>query len=181
MASIVRVGQSKFVTTQIDEDSNERIMNCIQTLSELDDQDHRPAFKEVFLDDTRKAFEKMLNAQEVRFTSWCFEGWQCNSSDTCWFIETHSRKEGGRKQESCRYASWRFAYVPSILKEGSRWHDWCTYGSLFFPRAFIERFIRPVWWGCRTRDWCYGNAGGFHVQPESYYPIDGYVANLIFI
>jgi len=69
MASIVRVGQSKFVTTQIDEDSNERIMNCIQTLSELDDQDHRPVFKEVFLDDTRKAFEKMLNAQEVRFTS----------------------------------------------------------------------------------------------------------------
>jgi len=74
MASIVRVGQSKFVTTQIDEDSNERIMNCIQTLSELDVQDHRPVFKEVFLDDTRKAFEKMLNAQEVRFTSWCFEG-----------------------------------------------------------------------------------------------------------
>lgn len=49
-------------------------MNCIQTLSELDVQDHRPVFKEVFLDDTRKAFEKMLNAQEVRFTNWCFEG-----------------------------------------------------------------------------------------------------------
>lgn len=129
MASIIRVGQSKFVTTQIDEDSNERIMNCIQTLSELDVQDHRPVFKEVFLDDTRKAFEKMLNAQEVRFTNWCFEGWQCNSFDTYWFIETRSRKEGGRKQESCRYASWRLAYVPSIFKEDSRWHDWCTYGS----------------------------------------------------
>ncbi|KAK0467332.1 coatomer protein [Desarmillaria tabescens] len=35
MTSIIRVGQSKFVTVQIDEDSNERIMNCIQTLSEL--------------------------------------------------------------------------------------------------------------------------------------------------
>lgn len=65
MASIVRVGQSRFVTTQIDEDSNERIMNCIQTLSELGVEEHRSILKEVFLDDTRKAFERMLSAQEV--------------------------------------------------------------------------------------------------------------------
>ena len=65
MASIVRVGQSGFVTTQIDEDSSERIMNCIQTLSELGVEEHRPILKEVFLDDTRKAFERMLSAQEV--------------------------------------------------------------------------------------------------------------------
>jgi vesicle coat complex subunit len=36
MTSIIRVGQSKFVTAQIDEDSNERIMNYIQTLTELE-------------------------------------------------------------------------------------------------------------------------------------------------
>ncbi|KAG0702556.1 coatomer beta C-terminal region-domain-containing protein [Suillus ampliporus] len=33
MTSIIRVGQSKFVTVPIDEDSNERILNCIQTLT----------------------------------------------------------------------------------------------------------------------------------------------------
>ncbi|PPQ71431.1 hypothetical protein CVT24_011939 [Panaeolus cyanescens] len=63
MASIIRVGQSKFVTVPIDEDSSERIMNCIQTLSELETQ---PAVHEVFLDDTKKAFTKMLGAQEKR-------------------------------------------------------------------------------------------------------------------
>ncbi|KAJ3571546.1 hypothetical protein NP233_g3685 [Leucocoprinus birnbaumii] len=66
MTSVIRVGQSKFVTIQIDEDSNERIMNCIQTLSELDVEEQRPVLKEVFLDDTKKAFEKMLGAQEKR-------------------------------------------------------------------------------------------------------------------
>jgi coatomer subunit beta len=66
MTSIIRVGQSKFVTIQIDEDSNERIMNCIQTLSELNVPEQKDVLKEVFLDDTRKAFEKMLGAQEVR-------------------------------------------------------------------------------------------------------------------
>ena len=49
---------------QIDEDSNERIMNCIQTLSELEAQ---TAVHEVFLEDTKMAFSKMLGAQEVCF------------------------------------------------------------------------------------------------------------------
>jgi len=64
MTSIIRVGQSKFVTMQIDEDSNERIMNCIQTLSELEEQ---PAVKEIFLSGTKTAYSKMLGAQEVRW------------------------------------------------------------------------------------------------------------------
>lgn len=63
MASIIRVGQSKFVTVQIDEDSNERIMNCIQTLSELKE---KPAVHEMFLEDTKAAYSKMIAAQEVR-------------------------------------------------------------------------------------------------------------------
>ncbi|KDR85943.1 hypothetical protein GALMADRAFT_132560 [Galerina marginata CBS 339.88] len=63
MTSIIRVGQSKFVTVQIDEDSNERIMNCIQTLSELESQ---PAVHEMFLEDTKTAYTKMLGAQEKR-------------------------------------------------------------------------------------------------------------------
>jgi coatomer subunit beta len=62
MTSIIRVGQSKFATVQIDEDSTERIMNCIQTLSELVTQ---PAVNKIFLEDTKTAFSKMLVAQEV--------------------------------------------------------------------------------------------------------------------
>ncbi|KAH6911094.1 coatomer beta subunit [Coprinopsis sp. MPI-PUGE-AT-0042] len=63
MASVVRVGQSKFVTVQIDEDSNERIMNCIQTLSELNTSTD---VHEAFIEDTKSAFTKMLGAQEKR-------------------------------------------------------------------------------------------------------------------
>ncbi|KAF8636776.1 hypothetical protein AX16_010977 [Volvariella volvacea WC 439] len=63
MTSIIRVGQSKFVTVPIDEDSNERIMNCIQTLSELETQ---PVVHEIFLNDTKAAYSKMLGAQEKR-------------------------------------------------------------------------------------------------------------------
>jgi coatomer subunit beta len=61
MASVIRVGQSKFVTVQIDEDSNERILNCIQTLSELETE---PAVQEVFLHDTKLAYSNMLHAHE---------------------------------------------------------------------------------------------------------------------
>ncbi|ESK83897.1 coatomer subunit beta [Moniliophthora roreri MCA 2997] len=63
MTSIIRVGQSRFVTIPIDEDSNERIMNCLQTLSELQEVQ---VVHEIFLDDTKKAFERMLTAQEKR-------------------------------------------------------------------------------------------------------------------
>jgi len=62
MTSIIRVGQSKFVTAQIDEDSNERILNCIQTLSELE---QLPSVQHIFLEDTKAAYSKMLVAQEV--------------------------------------------------------------------------------------------------------------------
>jgi coatomer subunit beta len=65
MTSIIRVGQSKFVTVNIDEDSLERIMNCIQTLSELEVKVEK-AVHEIFLQDGRKAFGRMLSAQEKR-------------------------------------------------------------------------------------------------------------------
>ncbi|KAL1724291.1 adaptin N terminal region-domain-containing protein [Schizophyllum commune] len=63
MASVIRVGQSKFVTVQIDEDSNERIMQCIQTLSELEDE---KAVHDIFLRDSQTAYARMLGAQEKR-------------------------------------------------------------------------------------------------------------------
>ncbi|TRM64190.1 adaptin N terminal region-domain-containing protein [Schizophyllum amplum] len=63
MASVIRVGQSKLVTVQIDEDSNERIMQCIQTLSELEDE---KAVHDIFLRDSQTAYTRMLGAQEKR-------------------------------------------------------------------------------------------------------------------
>ncbi|KAA1471444.1 coatomer beta subunit [Dentipellis sp. KUC8613] len=63
MTSIIRVGQSKFVTVPIDEDSSERILNCIQTLSELEE---KPVVHEVFLKDTKAAYSKMVAAQEKK-------------------------------------------------------------------------------------------------------------------
>ena len=62
MTSTIRVGQSKFATAPIDEDSSERILNCIQTLSELD---VKPAVHGIFLSDTKAAYSKMVAAQEV--------------------------------------------------------------------------------------------------------------------
>ncbi|KAK7473293.1 coatomer subunit beta [Stygiomarasmius scandens] len=74
MTSIIRVGQAKSPVApgtplvQIDEDSVERIMNCISTLSELStaDEEVEEVVKEIFLKDTRKAFERMVGAQEKR-------------------------------------------------------------------------------------------------------------------
>jgi vesicle coat complex subunit len=62
MVSIIRAGQSNFVSVPIDEDSNERIMNCIQTLSELE---QKGIIHDIFLRDTQAAYTKMLGAKEV--------------------------------------------------------------------------------------------------------------------
>lgn len=62
MTSIVRVGQSQFAAIPIDEDSQERIMNCVETLAKL--QASKP-MKEIFLHDTKAAYTKMVSAEEV--------------------------------------------------------------------------------------------------------------------
>jgi vesicle coat complex subunit len=62
MTSTIRVGQSKFSSTAIDEDSNERILNCIQTLSDLEVM---PVVHSIFLSDTKAAYSNMVAAQEV--------------------------------------------------------------------------------------------------------------------
>lgn len=64
MTSVIRIGQSKFVTIPIDEDSQERIMNCLQTLSALQ---LKQETEEIFLKDTKAAYSKMIHAQEVNF------------------------------------------------------------------------------------------------------------------
>jgi coatomer subunit beta len=62
MTSIIRVGQSKFVSVTIDEDSSDRILQCIQTLSELGGN---KAVKEIFMVDTKTAYAQMLRNEEV--------------------------------------------------------------------------------------------------------------------
>jgi coatomer subunit beta len=63
MTSIVRVGQSKFVAVPIDEDSQERIMNCVETLAELLSS---KTLHKVFLEDTKAAYAKMVAAEEKK-------------------------------------------------------------------------------------------------------------------
>lgn len=66
LTSVIRVCQSKFVMVPIDKDFNERILNCILTLSELEE---KPAAHEIFLRDKKAAYNKILAAQEVRIES----------------------------------------------------------------------------------------------------------------
>ncbi|ORY34789.1 putative ER to Golgi transport-related protein [Naematelia encephala] len=63
MTSVIRVGQSKFVAVAIDEDSQERIMNCIETLAQLASS---TVMNEVFLKDSKKAFSNMVATEEKK-------------------------------------------------------------------------------------------------------------------
>ena len=72
MTSTIRVGQSKFVSVPIDEDSQERIFNCIRMLSEMSKS---KSINEIFLMDTKAAYAKMVATEEVRPT--CRRGGVC--------------------------------------------------------------------------------------------------------
>lgn len=63
MISIVRVGQSQFVKAPIDEDTVDRIMSCVRSLSEFTQHKN---LETVFLDDTRKAFRAMVQVEEKK-------------------------------------------------------------------------------------------------------------------
>ncbi|KAK5147708.1 coatomer subunit beta [Rachicladosporium monterosium] len=61
MISIIRAGQSQFVKLPIDEDSVDRIMSCVRSLSEFA---QRKELEKAFLDDTRRAFRDMVQVEE---------------------------------------------------------------------------------------------------------------------
>lgn len=63
MISILRVGQSQFVKAPIDEDSVDRIMSCVRSLAEFSG---KRELESVWLDDTRKAFRAMVQADEKK-------------------------------------------------------------------------------------------------------------------
>lgn len=62
MTSIIRVGQSQFVTHQIDEDSYDRIM---QDLRVVGSREHNQTVDKIYLEDSRKAFARQIKAEEV--------------------------------------------------------------------------------------------------------------------
>jgi coatomer subunit beta len=66
MISIIRVGQSPFVKALIDEDSVDRIMSCVRSLAEFE---AKKDIEQVFLEDTRKAFRAMVQAEEKKRTA----------------------------------------------------------------------------------------------------------------
>ncbi|KAH8697348.1 putative coatomer subunit beta [Talaromyces proteolyticus] len=61
MISIIRVGQSQFVKAPIDEDSVDRIMTCVRSLTEFSE---RKELETTFLEDTRKAFRTIVQTEE---------------------------------------------------------------------------------------------------------------------
>jgi coatomer subunit beta len=78
MTSVIRVGQSKFSAVPIDEDSQERIMNCIETLAQLQGS---KVMNEVFLEDTKAAYTRMVATEEVglRADAVTSSGWRDGS------------------------------------------------------------------------------------------------------
>lgn len=61
MSSIIRVGQSQFVKTRIDEDSTDRIMSCFRALAEFK---QIKDIEDVFLSETKSAYTTMLVAED---------------------------------------------------------------------------------------------------------------------
>lgn len=66
MISVIRVGQSPFSKAPIDEDSIDRIMSCVRSLAEFET---KKEIETVFLEDTRKAFRAMVQAEEKKRTA----------------------------------------------------------------------------------------------------------------
>ncbi|WFC98855.1 coatomer subunit beta [Malassezia yamatoensis] len=70
IVSIIRVGQSKYVATQIDEDSEERLMSCLKILGQSTlSHDEAIAAADVFLRDTRDAFAQLLEHERKKNAS----------------------------------------------------------------------------------------------------------------
>ncbi|GAA5840616.1 hypothetical protein JCM11251_004168 [Rhodosporidiobolus azoricus] len=69
MTSIIRVGQSHFASVPIDEDAQERILACLQSLAELDSPsatDRSQVIEDIFLRDTQAAYAKMVQHEEKK-------------------------------------------------------------------------------------------------------------------
>ncbi|KAJ1852776.1 coatomer subunit beta [Coemansia sp. RSA 1822] len=64
MAGIIRIGQSSFVATPIDEDSYDRVLACIRALEYMDED--ADVLTEAFIDDTQSAFARLVKGEVKR-------------------------------------------------------------------------------------------------------------------
>lgn len=63
LVSILRVGESTYVTKKIDEDSADRIFSCIRFLT---DEDDHALIEQGFLEDTRDAFRSQVETEQKK-------------------------------------------------------------------------------------------------------------------
>lgn len=67
MTSLIRVGQSQFVSAPIDEDSQERISTCLQSLAAFQPKSAEEGeIRDMFLKDTQQAYSKMVAQEEKK-------------------------------------------------------------------------------------------------------------------
>ncbi|KAJ1738781.1 coatomer subunit beta [Coemansia sp. RSA 1086] len=64
MTGIIRIGQSSFVTTPIDEDSYDRVLACIRALEYMDED--AEVLTEAFISDSQNAFSRMVKGESKR-------------------------------------------------------------------------------------------------------------------
>ncbi|KAJ2611652.1 coatomer subunit beta [Coemansia sp. RSA 1365] len=64
MAGIIRIGQSSFVTTPIDEDSYDRVLTCIRALEYM--HEDASILADAFIADTQGAFARLVVGQDKR-------------------------------------------------------------------------------------------------------------------
>ncbi|KAJ2232750.1 coatomer subunit beta [Coemansia sp. RSA 1286] len=64
MAGIIRIGQSNFVTTPIDEDSYDRVLACIRALEHMDEDSE--VLTDAFIKDTQSAFARLVKGETAR-------------------------------------------------------------------------------------------------------------------
>ncbi|KAJ1721008.1 coatomer subunit beta [Coemansia erecta] len=64
MAGIIRIGQSNFVTTPIDEDSYDRVLACIRALEHMDEDSE--VLTDAFISDTQNAFTRLVKGEAAR-------------------------------------------------------------------------------------------------------------------
>ncbi|KAJ1941858.1 coatomer subunit beta [Linderina pennispora] len=64
MAGIIRIGQSTFVATPIDEDSYDRVLSCIRALEYMDTDSE--VLTDAFISDTQSAFSRLVSGEVKR-------------------------------------------------------------------------------------------------------------------
>ncbi|KAJ2779854.1 coatomer subunit beta [Coemansia javaensis] len=64
MAGIIRIGQSSFVATPIDEDSYDRVLACVRALEHMDED--AAVLEGAFIEDTQSAFARLVRGEDKR-------------------------------------------------------------------------------------------------------------------